>query len=58
MSLSSAPRPGVAALVYDAASGQYTQVWKSDKTWAGRCFTFELGLNDGSSHSFRVQFTR
>jgi hypothetical protein len=49
---------GGSALAYDAASGQYTYVWKSDKAWAGKCYTFELGLNDGSSHSFRVQFTR
>jgi hypothetical protein len=45
-------------LVYDATANQYNYVWKTDKAWAGKCFTFELGLKDGSSHTFKVQFTK
>ena len=37
---------------------QYIYAWKTDKTWAGKCFTFQLGLNDGSTHYFSVQFIR
>jgi CSLREA domain-containing protein len=37
------------SLTYDAASGQYTFVWKSDKSLAGKCIRFDLGLIDGST---------
>lgn len=45
-------------LVYDADAGQYVYVWKTAKTWAGKCFSFELGLRDGSTHTFLVNFTK
>ena len=45
-------------LIYDAASGQYNYVWKTEKAWAGKCFLFDLGLKDGTSHTFKVQFTK
>ena len=35
---------------------QYVYVWKTQKTYAGKCFVFELGLKDGTSHTFNVQF--
>jgi hypothetical protein len=45
-------------LTYDASAGQYTYVWKTNKTWAGHCYRFELGLNDQSSHTFNVEFLK
>jgi hypothetical protein len=49
---------GSSSLSYDATSGQYTYVWKTDKTWAGKCLRFELGLNDGTSHIALVALTK
>ncbi len=43
-------------LTFDATAGQYTYAWKTNKAWAGKCFHFELGLNDGTSHGFDVKF--
>lgn len=49
---------GSSSLTYDSTAGQYIYVWKTNKLWAGTCYRFELGLNDGTSHSFLVQFTK
>jgi hypothetical protein len=43
-------------LTYDASADQYTYVWKTSKAWAGKCYRFELGTNDDTSHSFEVMF--
>ncbi len=53
--LSSAASSGLA---YDPATGQYTYVWKTSKSMVGSCYRFELGLDDGMSHTFTVQFKR
>ncbi len=45
-----------AGLTYDASSGLYTYVWKTQKSWAGTCRQFNLGLNDGSSHTALFSF--
>ena len=45
-------------LTYDAAGGQYTYVWKTDKAWAGTCRQFNLRLTDGTTHSALFKFTR
>ncbi|MBK9710387.1 MAG: PqqD family protein [Kouleothrix sp.] len=37
-------------LTYDAASGQYTYVWKTQKSWAGTSRRFTLRLTDGTDH--------
>jgi hypothetical protein len=42
---------GSSGLSYDAATGTYTYVWKTDKAWAGSCRMFQLTLNDGTSHT-------
>jgi hypothetical protein len=47
-----------AGLTYDAASDTYIYVWKTEKAWAGRCGTFQLGLKDGSDHHALFKFTR
>jgi hypothetical protein len=47
---------GASSLTYDATTGQYTYVWKTDKTWAGTCRQLDLTLADGSTHSVTFQF--
>lgn len=42
---------GSSSLSYDAASGTYTYVWKTDKAWADSCRMFQLALTDGSKHT-------
>ena len=49
---------GSSGLTYDAATDNYTYAWKTSKSWAGGCYRFELGLDDGSSHTFNVAFPR
>lgn len=45
---------GHSSLTYDAASGRYHYVWKTDKAWAGTCRRLVLGLDDSSDHAGRV----
>ena len=45
-------------LSYDAATGQYTYVWKTDKGWAGTCRLLTLTLTDGSVHTVEFKFTK
>jgi hypothetical protein len=45
-------------LSYDPVTEQYTYVWKTEKGWAGRCGTFQLGLRDGSGHHALFRFTK
>jgi Regulator of Chromosome Condensation (RCC1) repeat protein len=44
-------------LSYDAQSGTYTYVWKTDRAWAGTCRVLALKLVDGTEHlaAFRFQ---
>ena len=44
-------------LTYDAQSGSYTYVWKTDKAWAGTCRVMALKLVDDTEHlaAFRFQ---
>jgi hypothetical protein len=46
---------GSSSLTYDAASNTYTYVWKTDKSWAGTCQVFILGLSDGTTHMANFQ---
>jgi hypothetical protein len=39
-----------AGLTYDAASGQYTYVWKTEKAWAGACRALALQFDDQTVH--------
>lgn len=43
-------------LKYDAASDTYSYVWKTEKSWKGRCGTFTLKLDDASVHTADFKF--
>jgi hypothetical protein len=45
-------------LTYDAESGLYTYVWKTDKKWGGRCGTLTLEFTDGSQYPVKFSFTK
>ncbi|MBO1268115.1 PxKF domain-containing protein [Arthrobacter cavernae] len=49
---------GAGSLSYDPASGRYSYVWKTESTWAGSCRTFDMVLDDGSSHQAMFRFVR
>jgi hypothetical protein len=46
---------GGTGLSYDASTGLYKYVWKTEKAWAGSCRLVELRLDDGEV--YRAQFT-
>jgi len=41
---------GGSSLSYDAATGRYNYVWKTNKAWAGTCRILVVKLNDGTEH--------
>ena len=47
---------GNSSISYDAATDQYTYVWKTDKSWKGTCRQLILKLNDNSFHVANFQF--
>jgi hypothetical protein len=47
---------GGSSLSYDAATDQYTYVWKTDKGWAGTCRQLVLKLDDGTFHRANFKF--
>jgi hypothetical protein len=47
---------GGSSLSYDAATDQYTYVWKSDKAWVGTCRQLVLKLDDGTFHRANFKF--
>jgi hypothetical protein len=49
---------GNSSLSYDATTGQYVYVWKTDKSWANSCRRFVFTLNDGTTHEAFFKFTR
>jgi hypothetical protein len=49
---------GSSSLSYDAARDQYVYVWKTQKTWAGKCGTLTVTINDGTSHTALFSLTK
>jgi Domain of unknown function (DUF5011)/HYR domain/Domain of unknown function DUF11 len=47
---------GNSSLSYDAGSGQYIYVWKTESSWAGTCRQLVVTLNDGSVHIANFKF--
>jgi probable HAF family extracellular repeat protein len=49
---------GSSSLSYDASTGRYTYVWKTDKTWQNSCRQMMLKFKDGTEHAVAFQFTK
>ena len=49
---------GSSSLTYDATSGLYSYVWKTEPAWAGTCRTLTLTFDDGSVHTALFRFLR
>jgi hypothetical protein len=47
---------GASGLSDDAASGQYSYIWKTDKSWAATRRQLVVRLIDGSEHIAMFQF--
>jgi hypothetical protein len=47
---------GNSSLSYDAASDNYTYVWKTNKGWAGTCRVLSVQLDDGTQYLAYFQF--
>ena len=45
-------------LNYDATADQYNYVWKTQSTYANKCFKFDLTLKDGTSHVAYFKFLK
>jgi hypothetical protein len=45
-------------LTYDATADQYNYVWKTQSTYANKCFKFNMVLIDGTSHVAYFKFTK
>lgn len=45
-------------LTYDATADQYNYVWKTQSTYAGKCFRFDMKLIDGTTQSALFKFTK
>lgn len=50
--------PGQSGLRYDAATQQYTYVWKTEGSWTNTCRQLVLRFKDGSTHRANFQFVR
>ncbi len=49
---------GSSSLSYDATTGQYNYVWKTDKAWANTCRTLTVKFIDGTIHQANFKFTK
>jgi probable HAF family extracellular repeat protein len=49
---------GGSSFTYDATTGQYIYVWKTDKAWAGTCRKLTVTLKDGTSRQALFKLTK
>jgi uncharacterized protein YjbI with pentapeptide repeats len=47
---------GASGLSYNASSGEYSYLWRTEKSWANSCRQFVLKLADGSFHRATFKF--
>ncbi|GAB3098369.1 HYR domain-containing protein [Lysobacter terrae] len=47
---------GASSLQFDAATGQYIYVWKTEKSWVGQCRILQIKLKDGASKTALFKF--
>jgi hypothetical protein len=47
---------GASTLTFDAGSGKYQYVWKTDPSWAGTCQQLNVELVDGTTHTATFHF--
>ncbi len=50
--------PGKSSLTYDSLLDQYIYLWKTDKSWTGKCRELVITLVDGKSYSAFFKFTK
>jgi hypothetical protein len=43
-------------LSYDPTANQYVYVWKTDKTWAGKCGRLDVAMSDCTIHCANFSF--
>ncbi len=49
---------GSSSLSYDASTGRYAYVWKTEKSWGNSCRRLTLQFTDGTTHSASFRFTK
>lgn len=49
---------GASKLSYDATTGRYSYVWKTESAWTNTCREFTMRLNDNSEQKARFRFSR
>lgn len=47
---------GASGLQYDPTTDQYIYVWKTNKSWVGKCYKLVLTLKDGTTHEAYFRF--
>ena len=47
---------GGSSVSYDAATGQYTYVWKTQRAWKGTCRMLVVGLSDNNQYLAKFRF--
>jgi hypothetical protein len=45
-------------LTYDSSIDQYNYVWKTQSTYAGKCYRLDMKLIDGTTHTALFKFTK
>jgi hypothetical protein len=56
--LSETVTAGGSSLSYDALTGTYTYVWKTEKGWKGTCRRLTVRLSDGTEHQADFNFSK